>query len=113
MRLDRETHARTRAAHTCPPPSPRRGEHHSTSANFRSLYTAQNFVDDARTACTQQGLRNGRRPSVRPSVRLSVCPVDRQQQRRAADLLPSAGICGRRAPAVDRYLLQQQMRVSK
>ena len=42
----------------------------------------------------QQGLRNGR-VSVRPSVRPSVCPVDRQQQRRAAGLLLSAGACSR------------------
>jgi len=30
------------------------------------------------------------RPSVRPSVRLSVCPLDLQQQRRAASLLLNA-----------------------
>ena len=37
----------------------------------------------------EHGLRNGP-VSVRPSVRPSVCPVDRQQQRRAAGLLLSA-----------------------
>ena len=34
-------------------------------------------------------------PSVRPSVRLSVCPVDRQQQRRLAGLLLRSGAASR------------------
>ena len=39
--------------------------------------------------CAKQGLYNGQ-VSVSLSVRSSVCPVDRQQQRRAAGLLLSA-----------------------
>jgi len=55
----------------------------------------------------EQGLYNGR-----TSVRLSVCPVDRQQQRRVAGLLLSAPPAGdidrqRRAPGT-----QQQRRYS-
>jgi len=46
-------------------------------------------IDAARAVYADQGLRNGR-VFVRPSVRLSVCPIDRQQQRRAAGLLLSA-----------------------
>ena len=38
----------------------------------------------------EQGLCNGR-----ASVHLSVCPIDRQQQRRPASLLLSAGVCSR------------------
>ena len=62
------------------------------------------------TLSALRGLCNGR-VSVRPSV----CPVDRQQQRRAAGLLLSALRAGdmdgylrapaSRIPAVDRYLL--------
>jgi len=52
------------------------------------------------------------------SMQLSVsvvCPVDRQRQRRAAGLLLSSGacICGRRVPAVDRYLQQAPALSSK
>jgi len=38
------------------------------------------------------GLCNGR-ASVRPSVRPSACPIDRQKQRPALRLLLSAGVC--------------------
>ena len=41
------------------------------------------------------GKRHERCLSVRPSVRLSVCPVDRQQQRRLAGLLLRSGAASR------------------
>ena len=43
------------------------------------------FTDTARMQYAQQGLCNGRE-----SVRLSVCPIDRQRQRRPAGLLLSS-----------------------
>ena len=55
---------------------------------------------------TEQGLCNGP-VSVHPSV----CPVDRQQQRRAAGLLLSAGTCSRYRSIVACAGAQQQMRV--
>jgi len=56
---------------------------------------------------TAQGLCNGP-VSVHPSV----CPVDRQQQRRAAGLLLSAGTCSRYRSIVACAGAQQQMRAA-
>jgi len=45
------------------------------------------IIDTARTVCERGSMK---RLNVRLSIRPSVCPIDRQQQRRAAGLLLSA-----------------------
>ena len=73
---------------------------HACTPRRHSIFSFNLYVCN-RTICglltplayyAEQSLRNGR-SSIRPSVRPSVCHIDRQQQRRAAGLLLSSGAC--------------------
>ena len=77
---------------TFPRVLPTRWRQNSTGTNWRHCYPmySQAVTHLVQYAVTQASW-NGRDSSVRPSV----CPVDRQQQRRPAGLLLSSGACSR------------------